>query len=104
MVREQSVTVDKVELTLTRVRKTPTKLLYILRSIQAEQAIEPLLNRVVLAIPDRLIQFYLKKSSARINEVSFLDMLDSHLILLPQAVNELQRQAATCSLIAMDSR
>ena len=55
MVRKQGIAVYEVQLTLAWMRETPPKLLNILSRVQAKQAIEPFLNRIILTVPDRLI-------------------------------------------------
>lgn len=56
MVAEKSVSVDVIELTLRGMREAPLKSIRHLSRVKAQQLVEPVFNRVILAISDRLFK------------------------------------------------
>ena len=103
MVREQSVSVDVVELTLTGMWEAKRETVLVLRCIKTEQVVQPALNWVSLSIPDWLIQTSFKQRPT--SEVTLLSLMrNSHLVLFTQALQKLKGQAASSALITVNRR
>mmetsp|Transcript_6623 Transcript_6623/g.23851 ORF Transcript_6623/g.23851 Transcript_6623/m.23851 type:complete len:275 (+) Transcript_6623:1571-2395(+) len=64
VVREQGVLADVEELALVRVGEALGDLRHVVRSVQAEQLVQPALHGVALGVPDGLLQRDLPKVSA----------------------------------------
>lgn len=94
VIREQRVPIHVVKFALTWVREAKDKLIVLLCGIEAEKVVQPPLDRVSLTVPDWLIKLSLKegtttKGVVRLFVASLL-VVDSHLVLLSQAVKKLK--------------
>lgn len=104
MVREQSVPVDIVELTLARMRETSAQDVLVLGGVEAEQGVEPLLDGVVHAVSDRLIELHFSQGPSSAKSLVFTSLVVLHplLVLFSEGVKKLERQGSAGSLVAMD--
>ena len=105
VVREQSVTVDVVELTLAGMGEAEIEIVNILGSIQTQQVVEPFFDWIILAISDGLIKLSLHKSAVSKASCGARSLLsDTALLLLSQTVNKLKGKTSSSAFIAMNCR
>ena len=75
MIREKSISVHEVKVTLIWVWKALAQALNLLRCVKAQKITEPLLDRVIITIPDWLIQLYFLELSTWIRLSMLLGLL-----------------------------
>ena len=93
MERKESVSVDEVQFALAGMRESPSQSVDVLGSVQAEKTVQPLLDRVVHAVPDWFIKAHFKQGAAAIQLlvlVAGLLMHDPGLVLFSETLDEFQ--------------
>ena len=93
MERKESVSVDEVQFALAWMWESPSQSVNVLGGIQAEEAVQPPLDWVVHAVPDRFVKAYFKQGAAAIQLlvlVARLLMHDPRLVLFSETLDEFQ--------------
>lgn len=63
MIREQRVPVHEIQIALIRMGASRLQVIYLLSCLQTQQVVQPLLDRVVVSVPDGFVQGYLLQLS-----------------------------------------
>ena len=89
MIGKERVTIHKVQFTLAWMRKTEGQIVNVLGRVEAEQIIQPSLDRVPLAIPDWLIKACLHQGPASTKVTATLLLMgDSDLVLFAETLEQ----------------
>jgi len=101
VITEESISVDVIQLALMWMRETSSQMEYTFSSIKTEKVIEPLLNWIVIAIPDRLIKLDLFELSSHCL-FSVLSLLVVQSVLTFELGNKLQTKRSSGTFITVD--
>ena len=82
MITEQSISINEVKFTLVWMGESPLKSIRCLSCIQTQQLIKPRFDRVIAAIPNRLLKLNLRECSTIGRLIGRLLMENALLVLL----------------------